>query len=296
MRVLIAGSSGFLGAAVTSALRSAGHDVLRLVRRQPTGPAERAWDPPAGRLAEDALDGVSAVLNLCGRPLAPARWSAARKQLIRDSRLEPTEVLAAAVAEHQIPVLINASAVGYYGDTGATEVDETAAAGTGFLAELCVDWEQATQPAADAGTRVVLLRTGPVLARTGGLLGMLRPVFQAMLGARFGQGEQYLPWIQLTDFTAAVTFAVEHEELSGPVNMCAPNPATNRAFTRALGAAVHRPTPWVAPAFALRALGGQQLEEMLLFGQRAVPAALLRQGFTFEYPELAEALARSTRR
>lgn len=291
MRVLIAGSSGLIGSALIPALRTSGHEVLRLVRREPRAADERGWDPPAGRIDEGAVDGAHAVINLCGRPLAPARWSAARKQLIRDSRIEPTEVLAATVAEHHIPVLINGSATGYYGDAGAQPVDESAEQGAGFLAEVCRDWEAATRPAAEAGARVVLLRTGPVLAREGGLLGILRIAFKAMLGARFGDGNQYLPWIHLDDTVAAIRFALEHDELSGPVNLSAPNPATNAELTRELGRTLGRPAPWIAPKIALRALGGQQAEEMMLFGQRAVPGVLQRHGFTFHYPELPAALA-----
>ncbi|MQA10679.1 MAG: TIGR01777 family protein [Pseudonocardiaceae bacterium] len=291
MRVLIAGSSGFIGSALAPALRHGGHEVLRLVRRAPVGTDERGWDPPAGRIDSGALDGVHAVINLCGRPLAPARWSAAHKQLIRDSRLEPTEVLAAAVAERGVPLLINASGAGFYGDTGETVVDESSGQGTGFLAELCRDWEAMTHPASDAGARVVRLRTGPVLAREGGLLGVLRVAFKAVLGARFGDGRQYLPWIHLDDLVAAIRFALEDDQLTGPVNLCAPNPARNAEFTRELGRALGRPTPWVAPAFVLRGLLGQQAEEMLVFGQRAKPAALLRREFPFRYPELPDALA-----
>lgn len=291
MRVLLAGSSGLIGSALTPVLREAGHEVLRLVRREPRAADERGWAPPAGRIDAGALDGVHAVVNLCGRPLAPARWSAARKQLIRDSRVEPTEVLAAAVAEHRVPVLVNASATGYYGDAGERSVDESTGPGNGFLAELCRDWEAATQPAADAGARVVLLRTGPVLAREGGLLGVLRVAFKALLGARFGDGRQYMPWVHLQDAVAATRFVLEHEEMSGPVNLCAPNPATNAELTRELARAVGKPAPWIAPSPVLRLLGGQQAEEMTLFGQRAVPGALQRHGFTFRYPELPGALA-----
>ncbi|MDV6012730.1 TIGR01777 family oxidoreductase [Haloechinothrix sp. LS1_15] len=292
MRVLIAGSSGFIGSALTTELRGAGHEVRTLVRRQPGnvgGDTEYAWDPPRGALSSEALDGVDAVVNLCGAPLT-GRWSEARKQQLRDSRIVPTEVLAEAVAEHGVPSLINASAVGYYGDTGDTLVDESAGAGSGFLAELCADWEQATRQAQRAGARVVRLRTGIVLGSDGGLLRVLKPLFSLALGGRLGAGEQYMPWISLTDQIAAIRYAVEHAEVSGPANLSAPNPVTNAEFTRALGRAVHRPAPWVVPSFALRMALSEAADEMALVSQRAVPAALRSAGFSFTHTELDAAL------
>jgi uncharacterized protein (TIGR01777 family) len=289
MRIAIAGSSGLVGSALVPALREAGHDVLRLVRRTPAAADEREWDPPAGRIQEGALSTVDAVVNLCGAGVGDRRWTHARKQVLLDSRIEPTEVLAAAVAEHRIPVLLNASGAHYYGDRGDRVLDETAPRGEGFLADLCRDWEAAAARAGDAGARVVIARTSHVLGR-GGLLGRLRPLFRLGLGARLGSGDQYMPWIHIADHVAAVRFALEHDTLSGPVNLCSPEPVTNLEFTRALGRALRRPAPWFAPRFALRAVVGELGDEMLM-SQRSVPKVLRDNGFQFRFGTLAEALA-----
>ncbi|WAL67252.1 TIGR01777 family oxidoreductase [Amycolatopsis cynarae] len=286
MRVLVAGSRGLIGTALVTALSGAGHEVRRLVR----GGGRYSWDPPAGRIDEHAVEGVDAVINLCGAPLTQ-RWSAARKQVILDSRIEPTEVLAEIVAERGIPALINASAVGYYGDTGDTVTDESSPHGQGFLAGLCVAWEAATKPAARAGARVVHLRTGLVLSGRGGLLGALKPLFQLGLGGRIGDGGQYLPWISLRDEIEAIRFLVEHETLSGPVNLCGPEPVTNAEFTRALGHALHRPAPWRVPSLALRFALGEMADEMALVSQRVVPGVLERAAYPFRDTTLESALA-----
>ncbi|WP_073482768.1 TIGR01777 family oxidoreductase [Streptoalloteichus hindustanus] len=289
MRVVVAGSSGLIGTALVPALRAAGHEVVRLVRRRATAPDERSWDPPAGELQPGALDGVDAVVNLCGARLGDERWSAARKQLLVDTRIVPTEVLAGAVVEHGVPVLVNASAAGYYGDTRDEVVTEAAAGGLGFLAELCQRWEDATSPAVEAGVRVARLRTGVVLSPSGGLLGRLRPLFSAFLGARLGDGRQYLSWISLDDALGAVQHVLGHDSLAGPVNLTAPAPVTNAEFTHALGDALGRPAPWVVPGFALRAALGE-VAETLLTGQRVVPAALERHGYAFLHPSVGAAL------
>jgi hypothetical protein len=291
MRVVVAGSSGFIGTALVAALRRSGHEVTRLVRRDPGAADERRWDPPAGWLAPDALAGADAVVNLCGVGVADKRWTAERKQAIRDSRMTPTEVLAGAVAAQGVGVLVNASAVGFYGDKGDAVVDESAPVGEGFLASLCEEWERSTAAAAEAGARVVLLRTGLVLSGHGGLLPPLRTLFSLCLGSRLGNGRQYMPWITFDDEIAAIRFAVEHETLAGPVNLTAPAPVTNAEFTKALGDTLHRPAPWVVPGFALRLVLGELADEGVLAGQRAVPRALERAGFTFTHRSLAEALA-----
>ena len=291
MRVVIAGSSGLIGTALVAEFRRAGHDVIRLVRRAPAGADERRWDPPAGQLDGGALRGTDAVINLCGAGIGDKRWTAARKQVLRDSRTTPTEVLAAAVAEHGIATMVNASAVGYYGDTGSTPTDETAQNGTGFLAELCHEWESATAAAATAGARVVRVRSGLVLARDGGFLSPLRPLFRLYLGGRLGSGRQYWPWISLADEVAAIRFVTEHDTLYGPVNLTGPSPVTNAEFTRAFGRALGRPAPWVVPGFALKAVLGEFAAEGILVGQRAVPRALERAGFTFRHRTLDDALA-----
>ncbi|GAA4614027.1 TIGR01777 family oxidoreductase [Saccharopolyspora hordei] len=290
MRVVVAGSSGLIGTSLVAGLRAAEHEVVRLVRRSPAAPDERGWDPEAGWLDADALDGADAVVNLCGAGVGDARWTPERKRLLVRSRVRPTEVLARAVAEAGVPVLANGSAVGYYGDTGSQPVTEAAPPGEDFLADLCRRWEAATAPAAEAGARVVLLRTGLVVAPSGGLLGRLRPLFRLLLGGRLGDGTQYVPWISLDDEVAAIRFVLEHPEVSGPVNLTGPDPVTNAEFTKALGEALGRPAPWVVPAFALRlALG--ELADQVLAGQRAVPTVLESHGFSFQHPAIGAALA-----
>jgi uncharacterized protein (TIGR01777 family) len=291
--VAIAGSSGLIGSALTSALRAADHRVLRIVRRAPSNPDELFWNPDIGEFDASALRGVDAVINLCGVSVGGKRWSGAFKQSLRDSRIGPTEVLSSAVVQAGVPVLVNASAVGYYGDTRDRVVDESAPAGRGFLAGLCQDWEAATESATHGHVRVVLVRTGLVLAPTGGLLARIKPLFGLGLGARLGNGRQYMPWISLEDEVRALLFAIGHD-LSGPINATGPAPVTNAEFTGALGRAVNRPTPISVPGFALRTLLGEFAEEGVLGGQRAIPAALERAGFEFHHKTIGEALGYAT--
>ncbi|MDZ7884273.1 MAG: TIGR01777 family oxidoreductase [Mycobacterium sp.] len=291
MVVAIAGSSGLIGSALTTALRTADHRVIRLVRRRPSNADEVFWNPDTGEFDVGELAGVDVVVNLCGVNVGAKRWSGAFKQSLRDSRIGPTDVLAAAVAEAGVPLLINASAVGFYGDTRDRVVDESTPHGAGFLAQLCVDWEAATVAAADAGARVVLLRTGLVLSPSGGMLNRLRPLFGLGLGARLGNGRQYFPWISLEDQVRAMLFAISHTGLAGPVNLTGPAPVTNGEFTSALGRALSRPTPMIVPGFALRAVLGEFADEGLLGGQRAIPAALEEAGFVFHHKTVGEALA-----
>ena len=292
--IAIAGSSGLIGSALVYALRATDRRVLRIVRRAPSNADEVFWNPDAGEFDSGALAGVDAVVNLCGVNVGQKRWSGAFKQSLRDSRIDPTDVLSAAVVEAGVPALINASAVGYYGDTGGRTVDETAPAGRGFMAQLCQDWEAATTFAEQDGTRVVLARTGLVLSPSGGLLSRIKPLFSFGLGARLGNGRQYMPWISLEDEVRALLFAINHDEVSGPLNLTGPAPVTNAEFTAALGRTVNRPTALIAPGFALRTLLGEFADEGLLGGQRAIPAALERAGFEFHHNTIGEALAFAT--
>lgn len=294
--IAIAGSSGLIGSALTAALRAADHRVLRIVRRAPAHPDELHWNPESGELDPDTLSDVDAVVNLCGVNVGRRRWSGAFKQSLRDSRIAPTEVLAHAVAEAGVQTLVNASAVGYYGNTKDRVVDETDRAGRGFLAQLCQDWEAATLPAQYAGARVVLARTGVVFSPAGGALGRLRPLFRIGLGARLGSGRQYMSWITLEDEVRALLFAITHPSLSGPVNMTGPAPVTNAEFTTSFGRAVNRPTPLMLPGFAVRTALGEFADEGLLTGQRAIPAALERAGFEFHHNTIGEALSYATAR
>ncbi|MGC7333771.1 TIGR01777 family oxidoreductase [Mycobacteroides abscessus subsp. abscessus] len=290
-RIVIAGSSGVIGSALVASLRSANHTVVRLVRRDPMGPDERRWDPASGQIEPGALDGADAVINMCGVGVGDKRWSGAYKQEIYDSRVIPTEVLARAVAEAGVPVLINASAVGYYGDSGDRIIDETASSGTSFLARVCLDWEAATAEAAQAGARVVIVRTGLVLSPAGGLFGRSRPLFSLGLGARLGNGRWYMPWISLEDHIRALEFALAEPAVSGPVNLTGPAPVTNAEFTAALGRVLHRPTLLVAPQFALSLIFGEFADAELTSSMRVIPAVLEQHGFEFEHHTIGEALA-----
>jgi len=242
--IAIAGSSGLIGSALVSALRATDRRVLRIVRRAPSNADEVFWNPDTGEFDSSALAGVDAVVNLCGVNVGEKRWSGAFKQCLRDSRIGPTEVLSAAVVEAGVPTLINASAVGYYGDTRGRIADEAAPAGEGFMAQLCEDWEAATAFAQHDGTRVVQVRTGLVLAPSGGILGRIKPLFSFGLGARLGNGRQYMPWISLEDEVRRVLFAISHDDVSGPANLTGPAPVTNAEFTAALGRTVNRRPRW----------------------------------------------------
>ncbi|OBH79845.1 TIGR01777 family protein [Mycobacterium scrofulaceum] len=292
--IAIAGSSGLIGSALTAALRAADHRVLRIVRRAPSNADELHWNPESGEFDVDAISDVDAVVNLCGVNVGQRRWSGAFKQSLRDSRIAPTEVLAHAVADAGVATLVNASAVGYYGDTKDRVVDENDRAGKGFLAQLCEDWEAATLPAQYGGARVVLARTGLVFSPAGGALGRLRPLFRTGLGARLGSGRQYMSWITLEDEVRALLFAITNPALSGPVNMTGPAPVTNAEFTTAFGRAVNRPTPLMVPGFAARAVLGEFADEGVLTGQRAIPSALERAGFEFHHNTIGEALGYAT--
>lgn len=291
MRVVIAGSSGLIGTALVPRLRENGHDVVRLVRRSPQAPDERGWDPPSGHISPGALDGADAVVNLCGAGIGDKRWTGAYKQELRDSRMIPTDVLARAVAEHGVGTMISGSAVGWYGDTGAMAVDETSRRGSGFLADLCRDWEQATRPAEDAGARVIHVRTGLVLSHAGGMMGRIKPLFGFALGGRLGSGQQYWPWISLDDQVGGITHALEHDGFAGPLNATGPDPVTNAEFTRVLAEQMGRPAPWAVPAFAMRAALGEFADEGVLVSQRVLPAVLEREQYVFRHPTLPEALA-----
>jgi uncharacterized protein (TIGR01777 family) len=294
MRVAITGSSGLIGTALAGALLGDGQQVTRLIRRPPRLPDEVRWDPRAadGGLDPAAFDGVDAVVNLSGAPVAGGVWTPARKQELRASRIQSTRALVAALAKTPNPpsVLLSGSAIGWYGDTGMREVDEYGPAGTGFLADLVSDWEAAAQPARQAGLRVANLRSGIVLSRRGGMLRPLLPLFRLGLGARIGSGRQFISWISVTDHVAAVRYLLDHPGIDGPVNLTAPVPVTNAEFTAELARTLRRPAVLRVPAPALRAGLGEASGE-LLGSQRILPRRLLAAGFTFRYPVLAGALA-----
>ncbi|MFC9930851.1 TIGR01777 family oxidoreductase [Streptomyces sp. NPDC127190] len=296
MRVAITGSTGLIGSALTRSLLADGHQVVRLVRhRSATAPGDGSesahWDPAAGHIQPGALEGVDAVVHLAGAGVGDKRWTEAYKQQIRDSRVLGTRTVAQACATAAAPprVLVSASATGYYGDTGTRIVTEREPAGTDFLASVCVDWEAAAEPARAAGVRVVHPRTGLVVSAEGGAFGKLFPLFRLGLGGRLGSGDQYWPFVSLADHIAALRFAIDTEELSGPANFTAPEPVTNRAVTRALSRALHRPALAAVPAFALDAVLGE-FAASITASARVVPAALLEAGFTFRHPTIDQAL------
>ena len=284
MKVGITGASGLIGSALARHLAAEGHDVVRFLRKPATFPDERHWD--AKVLAPDAVGDLDAVVHLSGAGVGDKRWSKAYKREILDSRVGSTRAVARAVQQAGVPVLLSGSAIGYYGDRD-DPVDESAGPGDTFLADVCVQWEQATEPARSA--RVVHLRTGIVQAKEGGALGKQLLLFKAGLGAPLGSGEQWVSWISLRDEVAAIVHLLT-ADVAGPVNLTAPQPVTNRAYTKALGKAVHRPTlPVGVPAPALKVALGEFAGEVL-GGQRVLPKALQDSGFAFQDPTVEAAL------
>lgn len=295
MKIAVTGASGLIGGALVEALLADGHEVLRLVRRTPRTADEHRWDPQHRRIDPLVLADVDAVVNLAGEPIRPRPWTRSYKERLLTSRLDATTTIseALAVAAATDPgrrrVLLSASAVGYYGDTGDRAVDESAAPGSDFLAGLCARWEAATAPAAEAGVRVVLLRTGLVIGRGAMLMQVMGLVFRAGLGGRLGSGRQYWPWISLRDEIDAIRFLLT-ADVSGPVNLTALSPVTNAEFTREFGRVVHRPTVLAVPGFAISAALGEFARSSILGGQRASSAKLTGAGFSFTHTRLDQAL------
>ena len=289
MQVVLAGASGLIGTALRDALHADGHRVKVLLRHPTSGEDEDSWDPAAGRLDPDFLAGADAVVCLSGVGVGDHRWTDAYKQQILQSRVDSVGTVARTLAEYGGPrTLICASAVGYYGDTGDRIVEEDAPAGDSFLSGVCTKWEAAADPARAAGVRVAHLRTGLVLSGDGGLLQRLKPIVQLGVAGKLGSGRQYMPWISLRDEVRAIEFLLTHD-VSGPVNLTGPAPATNAEFMKTLGAVLNRPTVLPAPGFALRAVLGEFADDVLT-GQRAVPAVLTKAGFEFEHADLESAL------
>ncbi len=293
MKIVVSGASGLIGSALVPALEAEGHEVRRLVRREAQGAAEIAWDPASSTLDADALRGVEAIVNLSGATIG-RRWTEARRREILDSRVDTTALLArtAAALDPTPGGLVCASGAGMYGDRGDEILTEASEPGSGFLADVVRAWEAAANPAREAGIRVVNLRQGIVLAKDGGALDRMLPPFKLGLGGRIGSGKQWWTWVGLDDVAAAYSFALGGD-LSGAVNLSAPNPVTNEQLTIALGKALGRPTVFPLPAFAARAAFGQMGEEMLLGGQRALPRRLLDAGFEFAAPTIDVGLARA---
>jgi uncharacterized protein (TIGR01777 family) len=292
MTVAVSGASGLVGSALTARLEAAGHTIKRLVRRAAQRPGEITWDPDRAAVDVDALRGLDAVIHLAGENIAKGRWTAEKKRRIRTSRVEGTRLLVDALTrlDAKPRVLVAASAIGYYGDRGGEKLDETAAPGDGFLAEVCRAWEAATTPAMDTGIRVVSARLGVVLAGNGGALGAILIPFKLGVGGPVGNGRQYMSWITIDDAARAFEFALTNERLSGPVNFVSPEPVTNAQFTKALGRVLRRPAVLPMPAFAARLALGQMADELLLASTRVVPSRLTDAGFPFEHPQIEPAL------
>ena len=304
MKIGITGASGFIGTPLVASLRQQGHDVVRFVRGRADAADERGWDPASRRLDPEAVADLDAVIHLAGAGVADKRWTPSYKKTILDSRVDGTTAVATAMAAAREAagrravtpgpgVLLSASGVNWYGDTGDRVTDESGPTGQGFLAEVCRQWEASTAPAEDAGIRVAHLRTGIVLSGSGGALAKQLPIFRLGVGAPLGSGRQWNSWISLRDEIAAITHLLT-ADVAGPVNLVGPAPVTNRAFTQALGKALHRPTlPVPVPGFALKVALGELAAEAVLVGQRLLPQVLQRSGFDFADTDIAGALRSS---
>ena len=291
MRIAVTGSSGLIGSALVPHLRAAGHEVQRVVRRASSAPDEITWDPAKGTIDLAALNGVDGVVHLAGAGVGDHRWSDDYKREILNSRVDSTNTIVRAMqqVEHRPRVLVSASAIGWYGDTGDRIVDETAPAGTGFLADVVRAWEGASQVAVESGIRVVNPRTGLVVAKSGGAWARMFPLFKLGLGGKLGNGKQYWSWISLRDEVCALQFLLEQEHLSGPVNLTGPTPVTNAEVTSVMGKVLGRPTLLPAPAFALKAALGEFSTEVL-GSTRVVPAVLEQAQFRFQDSTIESAI------
>jgi uncharacterized protein (TIGR01777 family) len=299
MKLVVAGGTGFIGARLCNQLDRQGHSLTILTRSlsaaQSLNNTIILWQPGSAgtweRNLEEAVDGADGVINLAGEPIAGKRWSAAQKRRLWSSRIDTTRALVTAIgkAKKKPPFLLNASAVGYYGPRGDEVITEESKPGGDFLAGLCSDWEEEAKRAEIYGVRVIRLRTGIVLGKGGGALAKMVPPFKLFIGGPLGSGKQWMPWIHVEDEIGMIQFLMENSSARGAVNACAPNPVTMKEFCRALGSVLNRPCWAPVPAFALRLLLGE-MAEMLVTGQRAVPAAAERLGYRFRHPELSEAL------
>jgi uncharacterized protein (TIGR01777 family) len=295
MKIVLAGGTGFIGKAIRKEFLSAGHEVTVLTRSGNSAKNERekfiVWDGKTEGDWAAHLEGAGAVINLSGENIAAKRWTAARKEVLLSSRIDATRAIVNAIGKlkDKPAVLVNASAVGYYGDHLDAELTEAAVCGNGFLAEICERWEAEARKASTYGVRVVLARFGPVLGDHGGMLAKMVLPFRFFAGAPLGSGKQWIPWVHREDAAQALCFLLEHKELSGPVNITAPVPATMKEFSRALAAALRRPLWFPVPAFLLKAFLGE-MAAVVLSSQRAVPQKLLEAGYHFKYPHLSGAL------
>ncbi|HEX7019734.1 MAG TPA: TIGR01777 family oxidoreductase [Gemmatimonadaceae bacterium] len=289
--VVITGGHGMIGASLVRSLSAADRSVRTIVRRPARDATEIEWRPDSGYIDAPKLTGADMVVHLAGENIAQ-RWTPARRRRIRSSRSDATRLLAAALAALPTPprVLVSASAVGIYGDRGDEVLDESSAIGTGFLARIGAEWEAATEPARAAGVRVVHMRLGVVLSPSGGILARMLTPFRLGIGGRLGSGRQWVSWIALSDVLGAICHALGDDTLTGPVNVCTPNPVTNAELTRILAGVLGRPAVFPVPALALRAVFGDMANETILASQRVRPSKLMERGFEFEWPTLERAL------
>ncbi len=291
MNVAIAGAGGLVGSALTTVLTRDGAQITRLVRSKPnTGEIE--WHPNHDEMSPESLEGFDVIINLAGENIAAGRWTDEQKRKIRDSRVNGSHLLSEAIAKMPAKprVFACASATGIYGDRDAEILDEQSESGGGFLAGVCREWEKATEPASNAGVRVVNLRFGPILARDGGMLSKLLTPFKMGMGGKVGSGKQYISWVSLEDSVRAVKLAIDDDAIRGPLNVVSPNPVTNEEFTKTLGHVLNRPTALAMPAFAARLAFGEMADEMLLVSQRVIPKKLTTAGFEFKFPSLEKTL------
>jgi uncharacterized protein (TIGR01777 family) len=291
MRVAISGASGYIGTAVRAALEAGGHEAVAL-RRGPESDPDASWSPAEGWVREGAFDGIDAVVHVTGASIGAKRWSAGRRELLRESRIDATRVLVDHIASLPSPpsVFVAASAIGIYGERGDEQLTDDAERGSGFIADLVADWEAETLRLGEHGVRAVALRFGPLVARDSELMARLLMPFRMGVGGRLGSGKQWFSWVSAEDAVAAVLFALAHDDLSGPLNVTAPQPLTNADFTRALGRALGRPTVFPMPALVLRAIFGVgRAEELLLVSQRVLPARLIDAGFEFQHATIESA-------
>lgn len=291
MKVAIAGASGLVGSALIPVLKKLGAQITRLVRSKPKA-GEIEWHPNQDEVSSRLLEGFEVIINFAGENIAGGRWTDDQKRKIRDSRVNGTHLLSEAIAKltKKPRVFVCASATGIYGDRDDETLDEQSESGGGFLAGVCREWEKACEPAIKAGTRVVNLRFGPIIAREGGMLAKLLTPFKMGMGGKVGSGKQFISWVALEDAVNAVMLAIQDESIRGPLNVVSPNPVTNEEFTKTLGHVLNRPTALAMPAFAARLAFGEMADEMLLASQKVIPKRLTNAGFVFEYPELESTL------